>query len=107
MALDVWRKGKILLGFQWLVDHQEDDGSWYSEYQANKSISSRKESNFSSYIAIGALHNYESYGDLKFLENLLLTLEKSLQFTLSAQTDFGEFSGYGKWKMARRCLKNW
>ena len=101
MALDVFgEKERSKLGFQWLVDHQEDDGSWYSEYQANKSISSRKESNFSSYIAIGALHNYESYGDLKFLENLLPTLEKSLQFTLSAQTNFGEFSWAmenGKW----------
>ena len=37
---------------------------------------------------------------MKFLENLLPTLEKSLQFTLSAQTDFGEFSWAmenGKW----------
>ena len=71
MALDVFgEKERSLLGFQWLIDHQEDDGSWYSEYQANKNISSRKESNFSSYIAIGALHNYESYGDLKFLRKL-------------------------------------
>jgi hypothetical protein len=101
MALDVFgEKEKSSLGFQWLIDNQEDDGSWYSEYQANKNISSRKESNFSSYIAIGALHNYESYGDLKFLENLLPTLKKSLEFTLSAQTDFGEFSWAmenGKW----------
>ena len=52
MALDVFgEKEKSSLGFQWLIDHQEDDGSWYSEYQANKNISSRKESNFSSYIA--------------------------------------------------------
>ena len=93
MALDVFaEKEKSSLGFQWLIDNQEDDGSWYSEYQANKNISSRKESNFSSYIAIGALHNYESYGDLKFLENLLPTLKKSLEFTLSAQTDFGEIT---------------
>ena len=101
MALDVFgEKERSKLGFQWLVDHQEDDGSWYSEYQANKSISSRKESNFSSYIAIGALHNYESYGDLDFLEYILPTLKKSLEFTLSAQTDFGEFSWAmenGKW----------
>ena len=101
MALDVFgEKERSSLGFQWLIDHQEDDGSWYSEYQADKNISSRKESNFSSYIAIGALHNYESYKDLKFLENLLPTLEKSLEFTLSAQTDFGEFSWAmenGKW----------
>ena len=93
MALDVFgKKEKSSLGFQWLIDHQEPDGSWYSEYQSNNNISSRKESNFSSYIAVGALHNYESYGDLKFLENLFPTLEKSLRFTLSAQTEFGEFS---------------
>ena len=93
MALDVCgKKESSSLGFQWLIDHQEDDGSWYSEYQANKNISARKESNFSSYIAVGALHNYESYGDLKFLENLFPTLEKSLRFTLSAQSDLGEFS---------------
>ena len=43
MALDVFgEKERSSLGFQWLIDHQEDDGSWYSEYQANKNISSRK-----------------------------------------------------------------
>ena len=52
-----------------------------------------KETNFSSYIAVGMWHHYLNFLDKDFLEDFWPTLDKAIEFTLSGQTEHGDFFG--------------
>ena len=54
--------------YEWLINSQESDGSWFSEYKGEKVINFRKETNFTAYIATGAWHHYLNFENKKFLE---------------------------------------
>jgi len=81
--------------FLWLKDKQEEDGSWYAEYQNSMPTSERKESNFSAYIATGLWHYYLISRDKEFLELMFPSLKKSMEFVISLQTSFGDIN-WGK-----------
>jgi len=81
--------------FLWLKDKQEEDGSWYSEYQNSIPTSERKESNFSAYIATGLWHYYLISRDKEFLELMFPSLKKAMEFVVSLQTSFGDIN-WGK-----------
>ena len=76
--------------YEWLKLHQEADGSWFSSYYS-KEKNLLKETNFSSYIAVGMWHHYLNFLDRSFLEDFWPVLDSAIEFTLSAQTEYGDF----------------
>ena len=54
--------------YEWLANTQLSDGSWWSETLDGKIINSIKESNFSSYVAVGVFHYYLITRDMQFLK---------------------------------------
>ena len=43
--------------FNWLIEHQNSDGSWYAKYNDKNAIEKNKPTHFSPYIAVAALHS--------------------------------------------------
>ena len=76
--------------YEWLKLHQENDGSWFSSYHSHEK-NLLKETNFSSYIAVGMWHHYLNFSDKNFLETFWPVLDLAIEFTLSAQTEHGDF----------------
>ena len=76
--------------FLWLKDNQLTDGSWYAEYLKSFPATKRRETNFSAYIATGLWHYYLIFEDKDFIETMLPTLAKALDFVLSMQTEGGD-----------------
>lgn len=76
--------------YDWLAGTQLPDGSWWSEIQDGKIINSTKESNFSSYIAVGAYHYYLITQDVKFLKTMWHTISQGIQFAVNLQAPDGE-----------------
>jgi hypothetical protein len=76
--------------FLWLKENQEEDGSWYAQYNNGIPESQRKESNFTAYIATGLWHNYLVSKDKNLLKEMFSTLDLAMRFVVSLQTDFGD-----------------
>ena len=76
--------------FLWLKNNQLADGSWYSEYMKSRPTTKRRETNFSAYIATGLWHYYLIFQDQEFLETMLPTLSKAIDFVISMQTEDGD-----------------
>jgi len=76
--------------FLWLKENQEEDGSWYAQYNNGTPESQRKESNFTAYIATGLWHNYLVSKDKNLLKEMFSTLDLAMRFVVSLQTDFGD-----------------
>ena len=77
--------------YEWLESNQETDGSWYSLYHCSET-NFLKETNFSSYIAVGMWHHYLNFKDKKFLRRFWPSLDLAIKFTLSGQTKHGDIS---------------
>jgi len=82
--------GKARQAFQWLADIQLKDGSWYSSYLNGIPQDRTRESNMSSYLAVGLLHYYFMTGDTSFLKTMWQPLCGGIDFALSLQTSNGE-----------------
>ena len=90
MGLDVLGfKDESKKAYDWLKLNQESDGSWFSLYYANEE-NNLKETNFSSYIAVGMWHHYLNFREKDFLLEFWPVLDKAIKFTLSAQTENGD-----------------
>ena len=76
--------------YEWLANAQLPDGSWWSETLDGKVINSIKESNFSSYIAVGAFHHYLITRDIKFLKAMWNTVSQGIQYAINLQAPDGE-----------------
>ena len=91
MGLDVLGfEAESKMAYEWLKNNQESDGSWFSSYYSSEE-NSLKETNFSSYIAVGLWHHYLNFLDKDFLNDLWPILDKAIEFTLSGQTEHGDF----------------
>ena len=101
--LDPWdhiesAMGLDVLGFEaesknaynWLRAYQESDGSWLSLFHSSEK-NNLKETNFSSYIAVGMWHHYKNFKDKNFLDEFWPVLDAAIEFTLSAQSEHGDF----------------
>ena len=75
--------------YEWLAETQLEDGSWWSEILDGKIINSSKESNFSSYVAVGAFHHYLITGDIKFLKTMWPAISRGVQFAIDLQAPEG------------------
>jgi hypothetical protein len=76
--------------FLWLSETQLEDGSWYSTYRNGTPDDMTRESNLSSYIAVGLFHYYLATDDVEFLEHMWDTMSFGIDFALSLQTTNGE-----------------
>ncbi len=76
--------------YEWLARTQIADGSWWSELLDGNIINSTKESNFSSYVAVGVFHYYLITGDIKFLKTMWHTVSQGIQYAINLQAPDGE-----------------
>lgn len=78
------------LAFDWMIEHQLEDGSWYASYKGGEPDDKTHDTNMSSYIAAGAYHHYLITKDIEFLKKIWPTLHKAIDFALSLQAPGGE-----------------
>jgi hypothetical protein len=71
--------------YQWLVDTQLPDGSWFNYYVTTGVKDHRLDTNVCAYLATGAWHRYVSTGDVDGLADLWPTLARGIDFVLRWQ----------------------
>jgi hypothetical protein len=91
MALSVAGQSRAAeAAYQWLIDTQHDDGSWCSYYIGGDVEDPRRDTNVSSYVAVGVWHHFLSTGDRGFLDCLFPVVEAAIDFALGLQQPGGE-----------------
>ncbi len=78
------------LAFDWMINNQLDDGSWYASYINGEPDDKTHDTNMSSYIAAGVYHHYLITKDINFLKKMWLPVKRGLDFALSLQAPGGE-----------------
>ncbi|MDM8537710.1 phenyltransferase domain-containing protein [Desulfobacterales bacterium HSG17] len=76
--------------YQWLLENQLSDGSWYSSYQDGKPLDKTRDTNMTTYIAVGLYQYYLITKDLTFLEKTWPVVEKAIEFALNLQSPSGK-----------------
>ena len=69
---------------------QLPDGSWWSATRDGVPEDKTRDSNVSSYIAVGVYHHFLITGDIGFLKRLWPTLEAGIDYAVGLQADTGE-----------------
>ena len=77
------------LAFQWLINNQNKDGSWYAKYSNNVPIESNKPTHFGPYISVAALHYYKIFSDKDKLLELWETIDSAINFSINLQNQNG------------------
>ena len=75
---------------QWMASTQFPDGSWWSATRNGAPEDTTKDSNISSYIAVGVYHHFLITADMGFLRRLWPTLEAGIDYAVGLQADTGE-----------------
>ena len=78
------------LAYQWMASTQFPDGSWWSATRNGAPEDATKDSNLSSYIAVGVYHHFLITVDVRFLRRLWPTLEAGIDYAVGLQADTGE-----------------
>ena len=78
------------LAYGWMAATQLDDGSWWSTLRDGVPEDRTRETNFSSYIAVGVFHHYLVTRDKDFLERLWPTVRAGVDFAVGLQARSGE-----------------
>ena len=76
--------------YEWLAQNQLDDGSWYAAYVNGVPVDRTRDTNFSSYIAVGVFHYYLITGDLIFVKKMWPTIKSAINFVINMQAPHGE-----------------
>ncbi|MEU9101238.1 prenyltransferase [Streptomyces sp. NPDC048361] len=79
--------------YEWLVRHQNADGSWYAAYhdgEHSKVTDHGQESNFVAYIAVGVWHHYLATGDDTFLDRMWPAVRAAVDWVLALQQSGGQ-----------------
>ncbi len=76
--------------YQWLVDHQRDDGAWHQYYVADGVEDAKLDANVCAYVATGVWHHHLLTGDRGFLETMWPVVDAAVEFVLGLQTPRGE-----------------
>ena len=76
--------------FEWLARVQRADGSCYSAYMRGIPHDRTRETNLSSYVAVGVYHYYLITGDIGILTEMWPTISAAIDFALKLQTPDGE-----------------
>jgi hypothetical protein len=76
--------------YRWLAKTQLPDGSWWSATRDGIPVDRTRDSNLSSYVAVGAYHHFLITGEIRFLRGIWPTLEAGIDYAVSLQSDTGE-----------------
>jgi len=76
--------------YEWMAATQFPDGSWWSATRDGVPEDKTKDSNVSSYIAVGVYHHYLITGDAGFLRRLWPTFEAGVDYAVGLQAATGE-----------------
>ena len=76
--------------FEWMVKNQHSDGGWYASYRQGIPEDTTRETNMSSYIAVGVFHHYLITGEQTFLEEMWPSVSAAIDFALALQTSNGD-----------------
>jgi hypothetical protein len=76
--------------YKWMEATQLPDGSWWSATQDGEVVDATRDSNVSSYIAVGIYHHFLITGDIGFLERFWTTLEGGVDYAVGLQAHTGE-----------------
>ncbi len=94
MALAVaGRRTEAERAYQWLVDTQRPDGSWFNYYKVDApgGVSDAKlDTNVCAYVAAGVWHHWLLTGDRGFLETMWPVVQRAIDWVLELQTPRGE-----------------
>jgi hypothetical protein len=78
------------LAYQWLIDTQLPEGSWFNYYLAESGVKDpRLDTNVCAYVATGAWHHFLVTGDEAVLEALWPVVDRALSFVLRYQCSDG------------------
>ena len=73
-------QAEAIKGFNWMIDNQNIDGSWYNLYDDQKPLELNKQTNYSSYLAVASWHFYLLNNDVNFLKNHWEYVKKGILF---------------------------
>jgi hypothetical protein len=76
--------------YNWLIETQHSDGSWWSALRDGQVEDWTRESNFSAYIAVGVFHHYLVTKDETFLEKMWPAVRAGIDFAVGMQAPTGE-----------------
>jgi len=76
--------------YWWLRNSQNPDGSWWSSYINNQPEDLTRDTNYSSYLAVGLWYHYLITGDTYFVAAMWPAVERGIAFTLELQQPTGE-----------------
>lgn len=76
--------------FDWLRTMQLADGSWFSAYRRGVIQDRTRETNMSSYVAVGVWHHFLVTGDRGFLQLMWDTVRRGVDFALDHQCADGQ-----------------
>ena len=76
--------------YEWLTSIQLEDGSWYASYIDGKPLDKTRDTNISTYIAVGIYHYYLITKDTDFLNRMWDTICAAMEFAISLQAPTGE-----------------
>lgn len=91
MALDVaGLHAEAERAYEWLVDMQRADGSWWNYYLPDGSVEEAKlDTNVCAYIATGVWHHWLCTWDRGFVDHLWPTVERALDWVLGMRKENG------------------
>ena len=84
------RRDEACRAYDWLASTQLEDGSWFSYYLDDGIEDPRRDTNVSTYVAVGAWHHWRVTGDVGFLEELFPMVDRAIGFALRLQQPGGE-----------------
>lgn len=91
IALDIsGRFEEAERAYRWLRNSQNPDGSWWSSYVNDGPEDLTRDTNHSSYAAVGLWYHYLITGDTDFIAEMWSTVEKGISFALQLQQPTGE-----------------
>jgi hypothetical protein len=90
MALSVCgRYDEAIAAYDWLIDTQLGDGSWFNYYLAHSIEHARLDTNVCAYVAAGLWHHYLITGDVDLLARTFPMVDAAIEFILRQQLDDG------------------
>ena len=76
--------------FEWLASTQHDDGGWFTYYLVDGIEDPRRDTNVSTYVAVGVWHHWLRTGDRGFVEWAWPMIDRAMSFALGLQQPGGE-----------------
>jgi hypothetical protein len=86
------RIGEAAKAFGWLEETQLSDGSWWSATRDGVVEDDTRDTNISTYMAVGVYHFFLVTGDSQFLRRFWRTMEKGIDYAVLMQAQSGEIA---------------